>query len=446
MPPLPRISLLSLSLLLAPILIGGGLAEPPPATPPARSWDDYLATAPTPLDPKNCISEKPWELFGRMGEQMNLTLYNDPKKDAATRAKFLTTYTRTLATAADRRDPQATAQRPAFRELHDFIAAAFARAPRAKSSLSDAERKAFIERSFSGGGLNWASFLGFSIDDTAGYIRARLILAGSTVPAPELDLFRGQLAAKLRRYTEQPSTAVSKENTCYALIAFAQSYRIDPPAAAPHDEKAPEAAASLWKDYLLDHSPTLEECLAHAPSDLFHLIGRRDNVSLSGMPGGDATMIDTFYAKYAHELATYNDQHFPERVTSRLVLRDLLYFTIEGLVSGFGQRFYSTRERIDAYVEHIIATTSADGVLPGARKLDFSAQQAASYARARLVMIAEEPYSIDLDGYRTGVATRIHAAANKGAFTATNLAYLVALLADNHQTPLDPKLGPPEEP
>lgn len=155
-----------------------------------------------------------------------------------------------------------------------------------------------------------------------------------------------------------------------------------------------EPSVIPWDEYLKEHPLKVEECLAQPPSDLFHLIAGRDHVSLYGSPSGDATMIDAFYAQYTRELSAYNDKHFPERVTSRPALRELFYFVVEGLRDGYGERSYIDRERIDAYVEHLIATVPAKGFLPGATELAFSADQAANHARERLAKVALEPYNI----------------------------------------------------
>lgn len=191
-----------------------------------------------------------------------------------------------------------------------------------------------------------------------------------------------------------------------------------------------------------------ETCALVPPAMLFKTTMEQEELGYGGTPGHEATVVDAFYAKYLLALQPHNDAKHPDMATSRANLREIFYLVNTTFTRAYGARSYAKLARVDALVEHLISRFSDAGIPAGAHALDFSAEEAATYVRARYALLSKEGVDPpDYDGFRAKLAALLHQFAKEQDERAGRiLHYYLALFADNHQTPLTPYLPAPDQP
>jgi len=211
-------------------------ADDPGDDEPYDTYLKYLRTQG--LKAEECVDHSPSELFGIIREREKLSWRGTTGHGATVVDKFYAKYLETLQPYIDKHSPDVAKARPALRELYYFLTDTFEEDVGHHRTYIDHKRvDAYVEHLIAvlgeGAISSTAWDLDLSIDDAAGYVRTRLILLRDFGHGPNFDLFRGQLASKLRQIEKQFGFNMRELN--YYVVCFADNYftPLDPLRSAP---------------------------------------------------------------------------------------------------------------------------------------------------------------------------------------------------------------------
>jgi hypothetical protein len=188
-----------------------------------------------------CVSEAPGTLFQTLAEREKLGYAGTPANGATTVNTFYQKYLAALQPYNDSHFADVAKARQSLRDLFYYITDAFEDATRNRTYITHKRVDALVEHFIvclaEPHMPAKALHLDLSVDDAAAYLRARLVLihVDGSIPDPDFDAFRGQIAAKLRRIGKEHGGDIQPLALHYYAVTFADDFRtpLDPIIGAP---------------------------------------------------------------------------------------------------------------------------------------------------------------------------------------------------------------------
>ena len=202
---------------------------------------------------------------------------------------------------------------------------------------------------------------------------------------------------------------------------------------------AVEAGDLCYEEFLMTTGLKGAECVAQSPKDLYHTVRERENLNYGGTPRHESSVVDAFYGKYYETLRTYNDTHHATIAKARQPLRKLFYHVTDQFGTATGDVIPNAHDRVNAFVEHVIARFSDPRISPKVESLGFSADDAGAYLRARFVLVHNATIKTpDFESFGREITSQLRGIASGYSIDPRTLHYFIATFADHFQIHLNP--------